>query len=847
MQVTGDRPTHDVILTDPDSVEVGLVLCNSKGDHDPFAITRSPMIRTAMKTTTGNQKYSDFEPPWTPIAQDDWSGGRGKEDYDDDITRFMDSKRANTMNGKIILGPQETYTTSTMEQHMPGSVSWHPLITGDANYIAKSSVASHSFSAGKIAIFVRRIGTPAADLTIEICADDGGEPGSVIRTIAIDTDDITDVVSEFFTHEFTAYAWTATTTYWIKVYSTGDADDHWEIGVEDATGTTEESDDSGSTWTTAAYDLYYRVTYAQQEYQQRLMSYQRSMFLVRWDGSDVTMYVSGDKGVADANTGALTTLIDATKSWSTDWWEGAVVLIIGGTGSDDEVPYRTIASNTGDTLTVTEAWTTEHDTTTEYAILGSNRWTLIEGHGLTALPTDIIIINDIVYFAQGDSINMRRMQWTAASGYSWAADSTNKAYKLAAVQNTDGDWEIWKGNNDTVGVAKASVAAWATDLSFGAAITFQDPWGKINALISYGDTTQLLWIMREGSVFYISEDKPFEIPLPEMHNLMETTNGQVAMVWGVYLFFNLADGLERYYSRQLDDYGPNRDEGLPSDRQGVVSDLLGYPGSFFAAIDAGDDGFSSVMNHNGTGWHEYYRAPMAGERITSIASQSIPGELISRLWISMGDEVIWLPLVLRPENDANFTYTHEGTLTSGYMYAGLQDIFKLYQSVKLFTENLGSDCTVELDYQLDEDTAWSRASDTFDTSPIQEVNLLSSLSETGKRMRYRIRLLTTDNSKTPKIKSVVVETVSRIPVKFAYSLPYRLKDNDHDLLGADESRTAAAKQAIMDAWASNLTPLSMQCRHALFDGKTVFADSIPSVPNKENSEGYINTQTLTEV
>jgi hypothetical protein len=26
-----------------------------------------------MKTTSGNQKYSDFEPPWSPVAQEDWS------------------------------------------------------------------------------------------------------------------------------------------------------------------------------------------------------------------------------------------------------------------------------------------------------------------------------------------------------------------------------------------------------------------------------------------------------------------------------------------------------------------------------------------------------------------------------------------------------------------------------------------------------------------------------------------------------------------------------------------------------------------------------------------------------
>ncbi len=50
-----EHRTHHISLSDGvDSL--GLILCDSDGNANPFAITRAPVPRTAMKTTSGNQK-----------------------------------------------------------------------------------------------------------------------------------------------------------------------------------------------------------------------------------------------------------------------------------------------------------------------------------------------------------------------------------------------------------------------------------------------------------------------------------------------------------------------------------------------------------------------------------------------------------------------------------------------------------------------------------------------------------------------------------------------------------------------------------------------------------------------
>ena len=100
-------------------------------------------------------------------------------------------------------------------------------------------------------------------------------------------------------------------------------------------------------------------------------------------------------------------------------------------------------------------------------------------------------------------------------------------------------------------------------------------------------------------------------------------------------------GIQRYYNQQVDSVGPDKDTGLPEDRQGQIADLCVYPGRYFAAIDAGD-GYSSVLMNNNSGWHEIYRAPNPGERIRHLGYQAISGTRPDRLWISVGDDIVWL-------------------------------------------------------------------------------------------------------------------------------------------------------------------------------------------------------------
>src|SRR5437899_1294903 len=67
-----------------------------------------------------------------------------------------------------------------------------------------------------------------------------------------------------------------------------------------------------------------------------------------------------------ASGGTSTTLVDASKLWSTNLWAGRPVSITAGTGVGQT---STVSSNTATTLTVSPAWTTTPDATSKYVIL----------------------------------------------------------------------------------------------------------------------------------------------------------------------------------------------------------------------------------------------------------------------------------------------------------------------------------------------------------------------------------------------------------------------------------------------------------------------------------------------
>lgn len=1013
--VDPDNPdsTHHIKFLDASNNAVGLIL-RSGGVKDVRAIERRPRQ---------NGQYS-------PFTQNDWGGGRGIKEANSDRTRFYDSKRAITRHpGMVTIGGQETFTTGVrdMEQYMPGKLTWQSLLTTE-RYIAYKVTASATSNRSAIHFWIRRRGTPTSTLTVELCSNNAGVPGSVLKTVTATTTNITDTVSQLYAFVFSSVqAVTATTLYWIKIYtsSADSSTNYWQVGTDAArtNALTYCSSDNGvvDTWAAATYDLYFRLVddYIAQNGGHFFM-YKKQLYYVRnryASSQAAKLFINGDRGVC---TGVQTdtAVKDSSKTWTTNEWAGCVLLLVSGTGSSPVDAYRTIASNTSDTLTVSSAFQdTPVAADTTYVILGSSKWTEITAFANSAyggnLVTDVLSVGDVVYFAKGDAVQIAKMQetlvgttwtrslslednyakfmvsfrhptkglsvgkvndldntgepsfyqtsfngydqrlnfpilisncesatnWTAGTGATVGTDTTYfmtgaKSIKVAVasgpanpvvyyafpanawmgketlnrVYNIAGQRQVrfWirTDANCAAGALKIFFSTSATadstieDLDIPALIANQwlkvvlpldgtldgylatasmglrvtaatgnywidgieivadgteVPLGnggeKITGLELYGDP-EVPWIFRTQSAGSIENGTYNPIPLREMTNAESAFNGTGHVVHNVYLYFSFLHGLERFYRNNLDDVGPNRDEGLPSTRRGYITSMRGYVGRFFENYDAGASGNSSIMEStNGTDHHETYRCDIAGQRIRNLFIQVIPGDTADRLWFNQGEDVLWIPLpgsTLKEDTDTTFRYTHEAVLETGWITGAENDSMKLFHSVKLFIENATANRVIEWDYKTDDASTWTVGSTFFTTPTVQTVTLNIS----AKQLKLRFRLQTNDNTVSPVIRSMTVSATTRPETRYSYSMTIRSDDAEINLVGEESTTTANAILTQLDTWTTNNTILTMSSVFSSLNNKQVFLEPVVITPFSivldEGSEKYSMTISVIE-
>ena len=83
-----------------------------------------------------------------------------------------------------------------------------------------------------------------------------------------------------------------------------------------------------------------------------------------------------------ATSATTTTLVQTSKTWTASQWINSQVRITAGTGAGQ---IRTISANTADTLTVSAAWTTTPDNTSQYAIEGNDDFLYLLGNNAVTM------------------------------------------------------------------------------------------------------------------------------------------------------------------------------------------------------------------------------------------------------------------------------------------------------------------------------------------------------------------------------------------------------------------------------------------------------------------------------
>lgn len=979
---------------------VALIPCDSAGNFSWTGITRVPIQKNAIQTTNQGGEWSDLEYPFMAIQQEDWTGGRGNDRFSGDTSRFYDSRRGQTaFNSCIYCGPLEYYSYGFKPFHVtncPASLTWIKL-KGVNSHIIREIAVTSSNDYGNIYVHLRRRGTPDSGLTVRLRDNMSSHP-TILASHTYTTDEVTDTTAEFYKFSFEAL--TLSGTVYLEVFTdSGDTENYWEIGCTKQNTMLTRHSSSGLNWDYYDYDLLFRLDTVQEDVRDMFFTYHQLIFMVRQEPQDnPALWLNGDIGVTTSF--GYNTISDSTKSWVANCYKGARVGLIYKHGAEGHVSvWRTITGNTSNTLTVDSNWDIVPDEDTIFIINDTPLWQEITGHGLTAYVTDIHVIRDVVYFAQGDYVNVRKMRFNRDdSAFEWielpgitatflqsvrdregmmlyrarnddemhqrsiersdlldwdiidedaaevegeiesslldhtiiekdteSVTSSGNAHATSSYDNTEADYdkkrykiivetysnakmdgysqimlqeskdnETWF---DVESINVTSTGIWyltahcdyryrrfkvtsvgtSTSISnitykttqvpqFEDRNTLLDNYGKITRIFEYGaEQEKSLWVFQEGMVSSVNKTEGNStsksqrtyhldrINLDEMRTTAEEWNGKATETNHVYLLWAWLNGLQRYYNTELEGKGPDHDEGMPPDMRGRVTRILSYPSNFFISIDGGDEGYSSIMQFNGNGWHNLYRAPNKGERIYDMEFQPIYGDRPDRLWAQVGDNVIWLAMpskILYAIQDPHAEYTHEGIVVSAWITGGMAEVEKLWQSLSIMADYLdGVNCWVEADYQLDDEEIWHPIPyNPYDTSPQQEEDFArDNESVNGKKLRYRLRLQTTDIHMTPKVNVVLIKAIGRIDIKYSYGFHFRNIKYKEDLSSSYEEVEPYELQSILDDWANRLCTLRLNSAYKIFDNKKVFIDGTTTSVLQEKNEGYLSQITLTEI
>ena len=343
--------------------------------------------------------------------------------------------------------------------------------------------------------------------------------------------------------------------------------------------------------------------------------------------------------------------------------------------------------------------------------------------------------------------------------------------------------QLWRAENDSVDISRSDVKAFETDLAFGTEITVGDSTHNILSLADYNDQ---LWVRKADSVWSVKNDRASRLAAG-LGAVFETAAYVPMLAKDLFLYIAWDHSVERLYGGTLDDIGPWKGAGLPYGRQGVISAMCSGIGMTFWAIDAGTSGTSSVLVFDGTGLHEVFRAPEAGQRIRNVFWQPVSGAG-GRLWISCGGDSIYMTFpehTLNPLHDTGMSYHHEGVLTTATYTMGAERLPKLFKELNFITEGLGASADIVVDYKLDDDIGDLTSNFTEVTRIFHSPDDVIPLNLGNKRrIRFRFRARMSDADKPIKIIATVLECLARTPSKRQWNLRVKISDLQFTKRGA---------------------------------------------------------------
>lgn len=308
--------------------------------------------------------------------------------------------------------------------------------------------------------------------------------------------------------------------------------------------------------------------------------------------------------------------------------------------------------------------------------------------------------------------------------------------------------------------------------------------------------------------------------------------GKGAMRWRDSVYVPSGLGIYKYINGAnaavVTIMGPDRDDGLPSDKRGSIKHMEATHNELLAAVDAttapsitsgdsipyqwsshqgsdvidSDTGYSSILGYDERGWETKWLASTAGRGIDSISVNNSYDDY--RMWWGFNDRVYHMTMpsdIINPSEVSNFAYSESGVHETPWVNAGQSEVDKLALKLKIEVQDASSDETVRVEYATNYSESYS-ALGTITSDGITTYQFASGAGVTFRSIKFKITFARasglTNKLKSPDVVSMTLEFRKKLPAKWGHQARINLnkaykgkssKDLRSSLVSAIESTT----------------------------------------------------------
>jgi hypothetical protein len=319
-------------------------------------------------------------------------------------------------------------------------------------------------------------------------------------------------------------------------------------------------------------------------------------------------------------------------------------------------------------------------------------------------------------------------------------------------------------------------------------------------------------------------------------------NGRGTARWRDSVYIPSGNGLYKYINGNnaavITVVGPDRDDGLPSDRRGAIRHIAGSHNELLVGIDASaapstisstsipyqwishqgspvmaaDTGYSSILGYNDMGWEVKWQSATSGKGFDSIHVSDAYSKY--RVWWGHNNIVHFMDLpkdIINPSEVSEFSYALSGIHETPWFNAGQSEVNKLALSLRIEAQDLTTTEKVKVEYATDYAESYTTAVGTLDSSVMGAAagtytyTFGSSYGTAFRAIKFKLTLSRStatstglEKFETPDVVSLTLEFRKKITSKWGHTVDVDLtneykgnvpKDLRSALVSAIESDT----------------------------------------------------------